>query len=486
MNKFKRKSLYLALAAGLGAVGVAGSASAVHVNPDGLGQALIYPYYTVRDAGGQYNTYLSVVNTTGSTKAVKVRFLEGKNSQEVLDFNVYLSPYDVWVASVEPVSADPAAGAQLVIPDNSCVVPSAKTKPFVNYAYAATNPDGEDATLDRTNEGYFEILEMANLTGTITTGIKHSNGVPVNCAALGPNEDESNVSDATVVGNGGLSGSATLINPATGSAYGYEPTVLDDWRQLFPVWSSAGSIAPDLSDVFPRISNLFDGRQAVRTTWNPAVNTMDAVSAVLMHDNVINEFVLDEVTTSGTDWVVTFPTKRAYVGLDTLTNGVRDDTAATRLFQSNFWTGGSCDTIVNTLHDREESSQQATVIPSPPPPGPQEDQLCWEANVLSFDNTLGGTSDILASTNGRTVSNTAKYQNGWMNMNIPVVSARHRLGAPADATTYNGVAEAQGNATTYFGLPVVGFSVQDYINNGVISTYGSRFNHKYTRNINSK
>ena len=47
MNTFKHKSLYAAIA-GLGALGATGVAQAVSVNHDGLGQALIYPYYTVR------------------------------------------------------------------------------------------------------------------------------------------------------------------------------------------------------------------------------------------------------------------------------------------------------------------------------------------------------------------------------------------------------------------------------------------------------
>jgi len=94
----KRNSLTTALLAGLaGAAGLATTASAVNLNPDGLGQVLIYPYYTVND-GNQ--TLVSVVNTTNRVKAVKVRFLEGRNSKEVLDFNLYLSPFDVWAAAV--------------------------------------------------------------------------------------------------------------------------------------------------------------------------------------------------------------------------------------------------------------------------------------------------------------------------------------------------------------------------------------------------
>ncbi len=47
MNTFTKKSLHVALA-GLGTLAMAGAADAVMVNPNGLGQVLIYPYYTVR------------------------------------------------------------------------------------------------------------------------------------------------------------------------------------------------------------------------------------------------------------------------------------------------------------------------------------------------------------------------------------------------------------------------------------------------------
>ena len=43
-----RKNLTAAVLAGLaGAAGLAGTAQAVNLNPDGLGQLLIYPYYTL-------------------------------------------------------------------------------------------------------------------------------------------------------------------------------------------------------------------------------------------------------------------------------------------------------------------------------------------------------------------------------------------------------------------------------------------------------
>ena len=88
----KRNSLTTAVVAGIaGTVGIANLASAVNLNPDGLGQVLIYPYYTVNEgvAGNNLSTMFSVVNTTDQGKAVKVRFVEGYNSREVRDFHLY-------------------------------------------------------------------------------------------------------------------------------------------------------------------------------------------------------------------------------------------------------------------------------------------------------------------------------------------------------------------------------------------------------------
>src|SRR4029078_12616721 len=113
MKTFKQKSLYAALA-GVSALGVTGAAQAVNVNPDGLGQVLIYPYYTPRadSLGNAYGTLMSVVNSTATAKAVKVRFLEGKNSREVLDFNLFLSPKDVWTAAIVPTANGAGAFAR--------------------------------------------------------------------------------------------------------------------------------------------------------------------------------------------------------------------------------------------------------------------------------------------------------------------------------------------------------------------------------------
>jgi hypothetical protein len=477
MNTFKRKSLYAAVA-GLSALGAAGTANAVVVNPDGLGQVLIYPYYTVRSdaAGNAYATLLSVVNSTGSGKAVKVRFLEGKNSREVLDFNLYLSPYDVWTAAVLPTSD----GAGIITLDKSCTTPvvssdSANPTRFVNYAYTGSNDDKADQSLDRTREGYIEIIQMGEIyepSDTFDT-IVHDNGVP-ECDLDVLVQDAPFDTYGTY--RGGLFGSLTMINVTAGTDYTVDPLALDDFSGD-NLWFEPGSIRPDLTDSnqFSAViysQGFFGGfLEGVADYWDLSARPgVDAVSAVLMHDNLLNEFVLDKATKSGTDWVITMPTKRFYVA-----NGTGNTTNS--LFQRNFdGNKGACDDIVLTRYDREERTVKSGISFSPPPPTPT-DSICWEANVISF-----ASSNVLGSKNVANLPTT--FENGWANLNFwPATSAvqtagKHMLVNPD-------------SLNTYYGLPTIGFAVQTFNNGtlqvggvGVQSTYGGSFQHKQTRRIN--
>ena len=93
-----------------------GASSAAHAQPvslsaEGIGQVLIYPYYTVRNG---WTTLLSIVNNDSvNGKAVKVRFLEGKNGASVASFNLFMAPDDIWTGAVVPDSSD-TKGARLI------------------------------------------------------------------------------------------------------------------------------------------------------------------------------------------------------------------------------------------------------------------------------------------------------------------------------------------------------------------------------------
>lgn len=492
MITFKRKSLHAAVLAGLGAVGFAGTASAVNLAQDGLGSVLLYPYYTVRaDGGGNstayYDTLISVVNTTTSFKAVKVRFLEGKRSAEVLDFNLFLSPRDVWTGAVTRTSD----GARLISSDRSCVVPTGlfSTDPantlnhFKNFIYAGTPADGGGTTLDRAREGHFEMLEMAVFTAAAATAaaLHNSAGTPANCAFFQAN-DQTPANLGLIPPTGGLAGGTSLINVAAGSDYSYDATALTNWSTVTQ-YSRAGSLTPNLSSGDVLTSTVFraDG-SVVTSTWTSG---RDAVSATLMAQNVINEFVLETATNSGTDWVVTFPTKFAYI--------VVDPAGPSNLpgpFNANFTNGQSCDIFGFQFWNREEQTPGVTtvVLPSPEPIiAPSFNSFCYETNILTFAN-----SNNLGSTNLYNIDPTASALNptnrtGWGQISFTqaATAAQPRLQRLQTATaTINGAAAAGG--VTHLGLPVLGFAVQDFANGnvgGLLSNYGGLFMHKYNRPI---
>ena len=487
MNTFKRKSLYAALA-GVSALGVTGAAQAVNLNPDGLGQVLIYPYYTTRtDIGGNaYTSLLSVVNTTSSAKAVKVRFLEGKNSREVLDFNLFLSKHDVWTAAIFASGTGAAVGTL----DKSCTLPPIPLggQPFVNFAYTGSNSDKGGTSLDRTKEGYVEIIEMATFTTASTTSqiVTHVGGVPgQNGYVCDDLTDSQAASDAFGV-QGGIFGGMTLINVNAGTDFTEDAVALDNYVQFgAQIYNPAGSILPDLQQALPPVSQVVTGGSVFTSSWT--AGSADPVSAVLMHSNVMNEFVLDRGTKSGTDWVVTFPTKRYYVNVGTGN--------APKLFQRNFnQTDGSCDDVSLNIYDREERTTSTPVGFSPPPPT-QTNSICWEANVVTFNN-----SNVLNSNNVANIPTT--FEDGWLNMGFPtgitgaLASVHELINTTNTLITSIGGSTSSGNTVTYIGLPVVGFAVQTFSNGvlllpvpgqtalgNVLSNYGGNFVHKYQTNI---
>jgi len=463
MKNFKTKTLVAAFA-GLSAVGATGVAEAVYLNGDGLGQVLIYPYYTVRGKGvagvANFDTYLSVVNTTASAKAVKVRFIEGRNSAEVLDFNLFLSKQDVWVAGVLRT----AEGAGVFTPDKSCTVPvvsadPAAPTPFVNYAYVG---DGAGDTLDRTREGYVEIIEMGTITSTtVETSVTHVAGVPP-CWLKPSLLADATVSGAVGIPSGGLFGGVTLINVLAGEDFTADAVALDNFRDTGK-YDVPGDIKPDLQDV-STFAQWTDGANAYEADW--ISQAVDNVSAILMRGAVYNEFVLDAGTKSTTDWVLTMPTKRYYYSS---TGKVK------YLFQRNFSATGACDDVSAKIYDREEQIKTTPPGFSPPPPAGKPGTICWEANVLTFNggNALGSTNNVSLST---------AYANGWMDLSFPVAANTIYTGNHHELVTDNG---------TFQGLPIIGFAVQTF-NNGTLadsagkliqSSYGGNFLHKYKRTV---
>jgi len=494
----KRNNLTTAVIAGIaGVAGIANMAGAVNLNPDGLGQVLIYPYFTV-NANNQ--TLISVVNTQNAGKAVKVRFLEGYDSREVLDFNLYLSPYDVWVAAVFDTAGfngaltDGSAPGGLLTPDNSCTDPGIKkptyaplmTLPdgrfyvsFTNAAYSgigstsgAPLTDGGPTDLKRTRTGHIELIEMATVTGDTLAAITHDNtGVPADCnAVIGLPANSTDLHAPS----GGLFGSGSIVNAAQGTLYGYNADAIDGFYTVRTgnIFFTPGVISPDLtngdnSDIVPgaSVSYVFNNGKLITSTY--VGDSIDAVSSVFTADHIYNEFEINPTTGSvASEWVVTFPTKRYYVDPATHLN-------ATKPFTKVFGKTFACEPIGITKFNREEGTNHSVGGFSPPQPGQAGPVLCYEAQVITFGPgaAAGTASPIFGSPLTANIDPSAVGNAGWVNLDFTTIPGHAML-----ASTENNV---------FHGLPVTGFLAKDFTNKnvtpGVLGNYAGLYRHRISR-----
>ena len=472
MKTFKQKAVFSAVASA--SLLLAGGAGAVNINNDGLGEALIYPYYTVR-AGT--STLISVVNTTTTSKSVKVRFNEGKNSAEVLDFNLFLSPKDVWTGAVIAT----ADGAGLVTADKSCTNPKITgTVAFRNTAYL-----GDIAalrTLDRTREGYVEILEMATITKFSPTDndVTHNSaGVPT-CLLVSNAAVAANAADYNLP-TGGLFGNGTLVGNSMST--GYNATALEGLGYTGGPTAS-GTVLPNLTSGSNTTAVVVTSPSSGTTKITTAgfVAAIDAVSAVLMHSSAMGEYSYD--ATFSTDWVATMPTKRFYV------NGTLPIPPFQRIWNGRTTSGNgtACVDITIASFDREEGS--STFADDFSPTGDAGvPQLCFEATVVSFDTKPStDPSSVVGSTNN---AHFAAYQSpaaagGWAEMTFGnAATFTPTLSTPNGLTTLvtsTGVGASVASAVTFTGLPTIGFSIVA----AKFATARENFNSSYNLNFRRK
>lgn len=500
----KKNTLSTAVVAGLaGVAGIANISNAVNLNPDGLGQVLIYPYYTVN---ADNSTLLSVVNTTNLGKVVKVRFLEGRNSREVLDFNLYLSPFDVWTAAIFSLTAD--GPANLVTSDRSCTVPqiqaagvvSLPTLPdgrryveFRNFAYIPPSGDSGPNDLLRTREGYVEMIEMGTVAPNtqLAGDITHINGTPANCNRVENNWLPGAPFTVDPIGtfilppSGGLYGGGAIVNVGFGTYINYNADAIERFRTI-PDHSEPGSLFPNLSQARTEangnaVSIVFDNGLLITSTWAPQPNnrTIDAVSAVFMYDNFQNEFSTEAALRARSEWVVTFPTKRFYVdpAISGSSSPIPPFTNIFPLSSSPDGIGTACEPITLSIYDREERTPRGLIDFSPPRPGTAGPAFCFEAQVVTFNQTasasavFGSTyySNISTNFTGATVTG-GVFESGWVNVGF---------------RSPNNITRPSVDGDRFLGLPVTGFWALSIDNAnsrpGVNASYGGAFRHRGTR-----
>lgn len=464
----KLVSLAIASAVSGGAMmAMTAPAHAMNISQSNLGEVLLFPYYTVKNG---FDTLFTVTNTSDKTAVIKVRWREALNSREVRDFNVILSPRDVWTGVV----TSNGDGALIRTFDNTCTSPilpvsasasGAREVSFTNALYSGNFTDGATQDISRVKEGYFEVFLMG-LSDRLTTdssnvveyNAKHVSGVPRDCAKV----DQQFLTTGSIPGFTGtgnvLKGHSTFINVANGKAIDAEPTAIESFLDAAQLYAP-GDQRPSLADgeVAATIYRLNNGVSESMV----AGGSQDAVSELLRASSVINEYATG--TNASTSWVMTFPTKHHYTDSYTaLTGPTLDNSTPTGGFSEWFYTpvtsfypaavknGMSCDNIGLNLWNREEGGVTPGGTSFSPAPTSSSVELCYEANVLDFN----ASSIFGAGTNRLAVNTTAVGTAGWAQLTF-----------------------SEGSATTYGGLPVIGFSAM--VRDGADATvnYGSATEH---------
>ena len=395
----KKNVLALSIAAMIGGLGFAGAASAVVLNGTltptaatlgatnanafelsngGVGHNLIVPYFT---AQGGNMTVLHLTNTdVKNGKAVKVRFRGAANSDDILDFQVLLSPGDVWTGAV---TAGADGVAQLTTADGTCTVPTL-TK-GVAQSFDTRRLQGSLSAADKaagTREGYVEIFNMADIPDLDVYGspagksalfkaIKHVGGVaPCTASVIDTALLETNYTEPTAAAAGfatpttGLMGDWYIINVAKTTTFSGGATALTAVSAagvagrgnfvLFPQLSASvgspdaytadpalrtvaanvgttkgvgGAVDPlPANYTLPVVEAAYYDLPDLSTPYLAPANTpITAAGAAIQAElltqqlavkSITNQYANDASITAKTDWVFSMPTRRYSVAMD--------------------------------------------------------------------------------------------------------------------------------------------------------------------------
>jgi len=371
----RKNLLALSVTAALGSLGLSSGVQAMGVidnigytggppvaTPGGLGTHHVVPFFS---AAGGNATLLSVTNTdTTNGKAIKVRFRGATNSDDLYDFQIFLSPGDVWTAAVSK-GAD--GKAQIVTSDVSCTNPAS-----INGSFSTVRVDpglSADDKAAQTLEGYVEFITMANVSNTVVdttasnalfTAIKHVNGVaPCRTTTAGAaafaklNDDPADTAAAYAAGlanpTGGVGVNWTIVNTLnataySGEAFSWAPSIgpaigsqtaagnIVFWPQVQKTVTQTDTAALSQFTADPVINSVaraagFAGATTtlpdqldlpdLSTAFGPWTSS-DQVSFLqigMNNDAVQNEYWTGAEIGAKTDWLFSFPTRRYSAGV---------------------------------------------------------------------------------------------------------------------------------------------------------------------------
>lgn len=446
----------------------------MYVNPGGLGDALIYGYYNARNAWD----LIRVVNTS-TTQAIgaKVRFREGRNSNEVLDFAICLSAGDQFTAWVVGDS-NPANPARLVWWDNDT-----PTYPDPNGDNDVTNnknasqnfkfaPDAvSSVTADDTKEGYLEIIGARAWWDTVgvdtpekcRTAIGISGGTALSaCANDGTGFCPVDVPNV-LFGNLYIFNVGNIVAGTGMGTYAYNATALANFRSS-DIYNTQISISlasdsqPKLTDSFPDVNGNGTG--------------LDEVNYVLTKYREFATYDIESDFGGVTTIINTFPTKKWTIATDdglgapifetVNSNGPFNDDAKvcadgkigtydanTSDNCSTSDTSARCEEVFISLWDDKEHNPTTTTGFSPGETTKLE--KCDEVTLIS----IGADSDVhskpLIDSNLSWKLNNASFTLGWI--------VEDFVGTKFDRYTEITPQDTSSHYVTY-GLPVISYELQ--------------------------
>ncbi|MFK7831536.1 MAG: hypothetical protein AB8B57_17315 [Congregibacter sp.] len=496
---FKPLGIAVAVAAAsAGYVNVATAQPAVANNA--LGDLALVPYYTVN---GEWITGIHIVNTSDKTQVVKFRFRRATDSMDALDFNIVMSPFDVYAGTIRD---DEDGNIFWSAGDTTCTVPATTdgrlTMPSIYRKDAET--------------GYVEIIAMGEpddeATSRIAYAAKHVDDVPRNCDAVRSNffadgtssvrgviDNETTYQSAWnpdiplatagendfIDSTNALKVSYFIRDNATGIEFGDNAVHITDFLEESAITNQQfGYFSGDLNGFdFPDLNGADPVFGADRMRYN-MLRTPEALGV----SSLINEWTANSANGAALDWVVTMPGQ--YVMFDLpqyVTNSLADDggwfptITSTGAINSNTTCprnsipdgASECDfrdipvraSIIP--YNREEfggETPDGELVVSPAPPGEVSVlRLPKETNVVTFGgNSVLGVSDADVTANLR-------QPFGWLALNVTSVDDDIRVcnwdggedsfGGPYNAAEGAALTKtcAAGNITNT-AVPMIGFA----------------------------
>ena len=309
-------------------------AVAPHGATEDRGDLALVPYYTVR---GQWVTGIHIVNTSDRTQVVKFRFRRATDGMDALDFNVVMSPRDVYAGFL---SDDRNGTIAWSSPDSTCTAPATQANRLTMPPIYRVGAES----------GYVEIIAMGQAADDqpIALAAKHSatTSMPLDCAAVRSNffADGSNTAGAeqrgvlsnsqtyqpgissasdTTIKDGGtniytdsgnvLKVSYFIRDNATGIEFGDNAVHIADFLDLPSITNQQYGIGSgDLNGFeFPDLDGTGLPGTGTVTGNNPTIvrNRFNRLrrSDVLGAASILNEWSANPANGVQMDWVVTLP-----------------------------------------------------------------------------------------------------------------------------------------------------------------------------------